>query len=109
LGGEVQGLLAGAALPVHGDAWDGFGEAGCEQGPSCGVAGLLADLADRATDHVVDHGRVDAGAVNQCPQRNSVQVDRVDLGVRTAGLAFGEGGADSVDDDSGGHECDPFR
>src|SRR5690606_41235672 len=43
--------------PVHGHARNGLGESGPEQCPARGVAGLFADLTDRAADHVVDLDR----------------------------------------------------
>jgi hypothetical protein len=103
--GEVQRLLAAAALPVDGDGGDGLGEPGTEQGPAGGVAGLFADLADGAADDVVDDGMVDPGAIDERPQDVCVQVNGVDRGVGAAGLALGERGADGVDDDSSGHEA----
>jgi len=103
LRGEVQCLLGRAALTVHGHPGDGFGEPRAEQRPARGVAGLLADLADRTTDDVVDVGRVDTDALDERGQRASVQVDRVDAGVRAARLALGNRSADGVDQVSGAH------
>ena len=54
LGGETDGLLAAAALPVDGGARHGLGEPGAQQGVAGDVDRLVADLGHRAGDDVVD-------------------------------------------------------
>ena len=62
LGGEVDGLLGRAALPVDGRAGHVLGEVGGQPAGAGDVAGLPADGVDAAVDHVLDRARVDAGA-----------------------------------------------
>src|SRR5690606_30946308 len=80
-----------------------LGEPGPEQCPARGVAGLFADLTDRAADHVVDLGRIEANPLHERGQRVGVQVHGVDVGVGAAGLALGDRGADGVDQVRTGH------
>ena len=79
-GGEVQRLLAGAALPVERGAGHRLGPAGGEHGVAADVPRLLADLGDAAPDDVVDVGRVEPGALGERAQHVRRQVDRVDAG-----------------------------
>ena len=94
LRGEVHRLLGGAALPVDGHA---RARARAARPPASGagdVAGLRADRVAAAEDHVVDRGRVDAGAVDQraratCAPRSAEWTPasappRLPTGVRTA-------------------------
>lgn len=64
LRGEVQRLLTRPALAVDGDTGHRLGVASREESPVGGVAGLLANLADCAADHVVDAGGVDPGPLD---------------------------------------------
>jgi len=54
LGGERNRLLAATASAVDRDGGNGFRQSGREDGRSRRVEALLADLADRAADDVVD-------------------------------------------------------
>jgi hypothetical protein len=99
----VDRLLAAAALPVDGHAGDRLRQAGRERRPAGGVAALLADLPDRAADHVVHDGRIDPGPLDERPDRVSVQVHRMHAGQRTARLTFADGCAHRVDDDCVSH------
>ena len=54
LGGEADGLLAAATLPVDGDAGNRFGESRAQQGVARDVDRLVADLGDGTGDDVVD-------------------------------------------------------
>ena len=58
-----NGLLAGTALPVDGDAGNLFGIAGGQPREPGDVAGLPADRVDTAGDDVVDGGGVDVDPV----------------------------------------------
>ena len=95
LGGEVHGLLRRAALAVDGGAGHLVGQAGGEPAGAGDVAGLRADRVDAAEDHVLDRGRIDAGALDQRLERVRAEVGRVHLaqaaaasptGVRTASM-----------------------
>jgi len=63
--GEVDGLLAGPALPVNRHAGNAFRPSRRQQRRARDVHGLLAGLHDAAPDHVVDDLRVDPGALHQ--------------------------------------------
>ena len=65
LGGEVHGLLGGAALAVDGGAGHVLGEAGDQPAGAGDVARLRADAVDVAEHHVVDGGGVDAGPLDE--------------------------------------------
>ena len=67
LGGEVEGLLGGAALAVDGGGGHRLGPAGGQHGVAADVERLLADLHDAAHDHVVDQGRVEVVALDAAP------------------------------------------
>src|SRR5581483_12285601 len=97
VGGLLDGGLARAAGPVHGDPAHGLGPAGGQHRVAADVGRLVPDLADTAPDDVVDGLRVDAGARDQCLQYVRGQVHRVDPGQRTVPLA--DRGADGLDDD----------
>ena len=103
LGREVDGLLGRAALAVDGGAGDVLGAAGHQPAGAGDVAGLAADGVDVAEHHVLDRAGVDAGAVEQGPDRVGPQVGRVDLAQAAAPLAHG--GPDGVDDVGLGHGC----
>ena len=107
MGGEVDGLLGGAALPVHRGGRDRFGKAGGKDGPPRGVDRLLADLGHASADHVIDRAGIDTGAVDQAAQRVREQVDGVHGGKRAAGLALADRSSDCVDDDCVAHEVSP--
>src|SRR5580704_15067268 len=64
-GGEVDRLLAGAALPVDGHPGHRQRPAGREHGVAGDVEGLLADLADAAPNDVVHHLRVHPGPLGE--------------------------------------------
>ncbi len=78
LGGEVQGLLRGSALPVHAGGGDRLGETGGQHRCAADVGRLIADLADASGYHVVDERRVEPGALDEGSQRRTEQVHRVD-------------------------------
>ncbi len=75
--GEVQRLLAGAALAVHGDTGDGLGPSGGQHGGARDVERLLAGLHDAAPDDIVDESRIDPGALHQTVEDLGRQVGRV--------------------------------
>jgi len=103
----VDGLLGGAALPVHRRRGHGLREAGGEDGVPGGVHGLLADLVDGAADDVVHERGVDSGAVDEGAQRVGEEFDGVDVGQGAAGLALADGSADGFDDDGVAHGMPP--
>ena len=102
LGGEVGGLLAGAALAVDRRAGHLLRPAGGEDGVAGDVHALLADLHHAAHHDVVDDRRIDAGAVDERLERLGGEVDRVP--VLELAVALAERGADGFDDDGGGHD-----
>ena len=99
MGGEGDGLLAAAALAVHGGAGHGLGEAGAEQSVAGDVDGLVADLGHRARDDVVDGGGIHSGAVDQLAQAVCEQVGGQHVVKCTARLALADGGAYGPHDD----------
>ena len=94
LGGEVDGLLGGAALAVDGGAGDVLGEPGHQPARAGDVARLGTDGVDAAEHHVLDGAGVDAGAFDQRLDAWRTEVGRVHVrerrrracrpGVRTA-------------------------
>ena len=109
LGGEVHGLLAGAALTVDGGAGHAQRSAGREPRGAADVSRLRADGVEAAEDDVVDDLRVDSGAVEQAGDDLGAEVGRVHGGEGAVLLA--DGGADGVDDVGLGvpHCCSPDR
>jgi hypothetical protein len=101
LRGEVHGLLCRAALAVDGDAGDLLGHPGGEPGRAGDVAGLRADRADAAEDHVVHGGRVDAAALDQRGDGRGAEVRRVYPGESASAAA--DGCADHFDQICLGH------
>ena len=100
LGGEVDGLLAGAALAVDRGRGHVGREAGAQPGHPAGRRGLLADLGDAADDDVVDVSGVEGGAAaEQRLESLGEQVDGVHVGQGCAGLALTDGSAHGVDHD----------
>ena len=102
-GGEVGGLLPGAAHAVERGAADVEREAGDERRVPRDVQSLLAQLVDAADDHVLDFGRIDLGPLDQRLQRIGQQVVRPDRGELAVALA--DGGACRPDDHRIVHGC----
>ncbi len=94
LGGEVHGLLRGAALAVDGGAGNFLGQTGREPAGAGDVAGLGADGVDAAENNVLNGGGVYTRAGHQRRERMGAQVGRVNLG-QTA-VAPAHGGADGL-------------
>ena len=99
LGGEADGLLAAAALTVHGGAGHGLGETRSEQRVAGDVHGLVAHLGDGAGDHVVDLDRVDAGARHQLTQAVREQIGGQHAVQCAVGLALADRCAYRTHDD----------
>lgn len=89
LGGEVDGLLRGAALAVDGDAGDLFGQSGGQPAGPGDVTGLRSDGVEAAEDDVLDGRRVDAGALDEGPQDMGAEVGGVDGTEATLAAADG--------------------
>ncbi len=106
LRGEVDGLLGGTALAVHGGRGDGLGEAGRQEGVAGGVHGLLADLVDGAADDVVDQHRVDTRAFDEGPQSVREELHGMDVREGAVRPALAHGGAYGFDDDCVTHGAD---
>jgi hypothetical protein len=77
--GEVQSLLAAAALPIDGHPGYRLREPGAEQRPAGRVAGLLTNLTDRTADDVINDSWVDPGPVDQSPEHMGMEVDGMDV------------------------------
>src|SRR6202030_1678157 len=77
LRGKMNRLLAGAALAVDGGAGNGFRKAGGEDSVASDVSGLLANLHDAASNHVIDLRGIKLVACDQAFQREPEKVDRV--------------------------------
>ena len=108
LGGEVDGLLGGAALAVDGGGRHRLGPSGGQHRVATDVERLLAHLHDAAGDDVVDERRVEVVARLEGLERLGGQVDGVP--VAELAVALAAGGADGVDDHGGGHGGPPpFR
>ncbi len=103
LGGEMDGLLGGAALPVDGGAGHLLGEARGEPGGAGDVPGLRADRVQAAEDDVLHRGRVDAAAFDQRLDDVGPEVGGVDGG--ESALAPADRGAYRFDDVGLGHDC----
>jgi len=103
LGGEVQGLLGGAALAVDGGGGHRLGPAGGEDGVAADIERLLGDLHHAAHDHVVDEGWVERVARLQRFQGLGGQVHGVP--VTELPVSLPTCGADGIDNDGSGHGC----
>ena len=101
LGGEVDRLLGGPALPVDRGRGDRLRPAGGEHRHPAHVEALLADLHDAAPDDVLDQGGSSWFRSCRRPQGLGGEVDGVPVAELPVALAAG--GADGVDDDCGGH------
>ena len=107
LRGEVQRLLRRAALPVDARARHALRQLRSEDGVARDVAGLLADLADAAHDHVVDQRRVGVRALHQCIENLAGEIGRMPVG-QPAGFAA-RGRAHGRDDVGSAHENSPLQ
>ena len=96
LGGEVHGLLAGAALAVDRGAGQADRQAGAEQRVAGHVARLLAALERAAGDQVVQGVGVGPGMADEVVERVREQVQGMPVAQGAAAAAHG--GADGVDD-----------
>ena len=92
---EVDGLLAGPALPVDGGAGHLERETGCEPGGPGDVARLATDGVEAAEHHGVDGSRVEPGALDEGGDDVGAEVGGVGLGQRAVPLA--DRGADGVE------------
>ena len=95
-GGQVGGLLRGAALGVDGGVGHREREPGAEPRGATDVEGLLADLAHAAGDDLADGGRIDARPLDGRLLHGGEQVGGVDGG--QPAVALPDGGADGFDD-----------
>jgi hypothetical protein len=93
---ELHRLLGGAALPVDGDGGHALRKPGGKDGIAADLEGLLSGLPDAAHDHVLDHGRIDPGALNERVQHFGRHVGRMPILQRTTAPATG--GAHRLDD-----------
>ena len=98
---EVRGLLARAALGVHGGGTGALGEPGVQPGPADHVVGLLTGLGDAAADHLVDQLRIDAGAAQHLGLGEAQQRRRVHA--REPAVPLAERRADGIDDHGVAH------
>ena len=74
---EVRRLLARAALAVDGGGGNLEREPGCKPSRTADVAGLGTDGVEAADHRVVDHGRIEARAVEDLLQHMRAEVGRV--------------------------------
>ena len=74
---EAVGLLAAAALAVHGHGAHVLGQPGDEPPDSGDVVGLLAVLRHAAADDLFDVARVDAGLLHERLLRGAQQLGGV--------------------------------
>jgi hypothetical protein len=99
-GGEVHGLLGGAALTVDGRGGRLDREPGLQPGVAPYVEHLLAVLLDAAGDHVLDLGGVDAGPVDDLGVGLAEELVRMGvLVVALLRVAPPDRRADRLDDD----------
>ena len=96
LGGEVDGLLGRAALPVHRRTRDSFRKTGREGRGPADVGRLRPHLADAAPHDVVDRGWVGATARQQRLDDRRAEVGRMDG--REGATALADRRADGVDE-----------
>ncbi len=104
LGGAVDGLQAGAAVAIDGDAANLDGQAGDEGGHARDVVALLALLLDAAPLNVLDRRRRHAGTLDQ----GAHQVRRQIVGPHIAedallGVSAANRRADGIDDNGMAH------
>ena len=101
--GERDGLKAGGAEPVDGNARDLNGQSGAQNRPAGDIPSLLAFGLGAAEDHVFDFGFVQCGDfVQSAAERDCGQV----VGAGGGESAFGgaaNGGANGADEDGFRH------
>ena len=105
LGGEVDGLLRRATLPVDRRAGHRVGEARSQGGVAPDVHGLLAHGHGAAHDDVLDEGGVQVVALDEGLERRGGEVHGVPA--RQLAVAPPHRGAYRVDDDGVGHARPP--
>ena len=98
LGGERRRLLARTALAVDRRRRHCLGETSGQDRVAGDVERLLAGLRHAAADDILDLSRIKSVAVHEFAQHGGQEVDRVDTGERTAGLALPRSGPDRVYD-----------
>src|SRR5690606_15608688 len=101
LGGEVQRLLARAALAIDRGGGHRLGPPGGEHGVATDVQRLLADLHHATHDDVVDERRVEIVALDERLEHVGGEVGGVP--VLEASVAPSTGGPYGVDDHGVGH------
>jgi len=77
LGGEVDGLLRGTALPVDGGPRYRHGELRRQHRVAADVHRLLADLHHAPHENVLDEGRIGARAIDQGVEHAGRQIHRM--------------------------------
>ena len=105
--GEVNGLLAGSALPVDGHAGDALGPARGQHRGAADVERLLAGLHDTAPDDVVDDLRIDACALGQAVEHLRGQLAGMHTGQPAVALA--DRRPHGLDDDGFSHDTSPLK
>ena len=103
--GLRDGLKAGGAEAVDGDAGNLDGQAGAESGQAGDVPALLALGLRAAEDHVVDFGSIQAGNLVQSPAEGECgEIVGAGGGERAFGGAA-NGGANGADENGFRHRC----
>ena len=99
LGGEADRLLAAAALAVDGGTRNRLRKTRAQQGITCDVDGLIADLGHGSRDDIVNLHRVHTRALHQLAQTVRQQVCGQHLVQCTARLALADRRAYRTHDD----------
>ena len=107
LGGELHGLLGGAALSVDRHAGDVLRQSGREPARAGDAARLRPDRVDVAEHDVVDGVRVDAGAFDERRDAVGAEVGGMDGGETAAAAA--DRCADGIDDERFRHDPERTR
>ena len=108
--GQIDRGDPGATEAVEGNTAGLDVVAGVERGHAAEVAALLAALAGRAPDDVINLGGVQIVALGHGPEHRGGQLLRMDIGERAfANLADAARRAAGVDDQGFGHGGIPFR
>src|SRR5438270_8818864 len=93
LGGEVDGLLSGAAKPVYLQPGNLDGEPGFESRQAADIGALFADRRDAPGDDVIDMSFLEPRSPNDRVERTRQEIDGVDRVQRAVLLAAPDGRA----------------
>ena len=108
LGGQRDGLQSRAAEAIDAQAGGRHGKPGAKRNRASDVAAGRALAEGRAHDHILDLGRVNAGACHRVLHGVSAQSGAIGH-IECALPALAEAGTRRGDDDGPGHDEDPLN